>query len=563
MVPDEDLAEELEAQEQQQLATVVSNMSPEEKERVAVQSEALQREQDAQVDPSCLPSLSVSDIDPTITPVRHEMSSFTSGKAAESKIRLRKQPFDSNGVVYARLRLDARHVSAHLRPYLPLLCKVLGSVGAAEQDFREQSRQIEQTCGDISVSLSRFPSRFADSSQVHDGIVFRTYALARNFDKSLSLLKDIICSPRLHDVQRLRTLIGITAQTMSTSLTRRGHAIALSDAMASVNYFNEMSNESSGLPQVKFMQNLAKAGEEGAALASERLIELAHELLTLHAATQASPDQLIGSASLVDGVPVRELDFEYARQQVLVTADERLLDPAHNSLENLLNELPLSRESVYPLRRNVAEGFVAANSSQNRYLAMSTNGIYFCAQSQATFPMHDPRTPVLHVLANILSSCYLHREVREKGGAYGASCVVRNGALGMSSFYDPNTDATLAAFDGALQWAAAGQFEDRDLDEAKLSMFADIDAPETPSSVGTGEWIRGLSVESRQEFRSKLLQCGRDDVAELAQHLVESRDQDGAVHTSILGSDLNEEFAQREGWSFENLGSHLDGDQSV
>lgn len=39
---------------------------------------------------------------------------------------------------------------------------------------------------------------------------------------------------------------------------------------------------------------------------------------------------------------------------------------------------------------------------------------------------------------------------------------------------DPNTSQTLQAFDGAVQWALAGKYQDQDIDEAKLATFAKV-----------------------------------------------------------------------------------------
>ena len=55
----------------------------------------------------------------------------------------------------------------------------------------------------------------------------------------------------------------------------------------------------------------------------------------------------------------------------------------------------------------------------------------------------------LKLLSEILSSCYLHREIREKGGAYGGGASQNSGAFTMSSYYDPNSSKTIDAFNNA------------------------------------------------------------------------------------------------------------------
>ena len=563
MFPLESLAASQDAAEQVRLQETIKQFSDADRERVRRQAAELEKEQDAELDPSCLPTLSVNDIDPAILPLRRSTQVFSAGghseRSARANVRVRQQPFDSNGVVYANLRLDSRHVSPHLKPYIPLLARVLGSVGAGDMGYREQALAIEQCCGGISVSVSRSASPFADSSQVHEGLMLQTYALERNFDQTLDMLHQIICAPRLDDVPRLRTLISSIAQRMSGSITRRGHSLALSDACASINVFNSSSNVAAGIPQVQFMQGLAAAGNDGAVLASEHLRELAGELLTLHAA-EAAPELLVPSDEFAPGtqVPARQLDFEVPRQIAMLTTDEALLDSTYRAFEErLLSKLPVADGSAYPPQKQSV--FDNAKQGKNRYLALPSNGVHFCAQAQPTFPSEDPRSAPLLILSSVLSSCYLHREVREKGGAYGAGCTVRSGALGMYSFYDPNTEATLAAFRQSIQWAADGGFEQRDLDESKLAIFADVDAPETPSSAGTQQWLNGTSDERRQARRTQLLECSAGDVQDVAAWLLDNNTGDAAsVHTTIVGSDLTAGFQDRDGWVYENLSDKLD-----
>ena len=76
--------------------------------------------------------------------------------------------------------------------------------------------------------------------------------------------------------------------------------------------------------------------------------------------------------------------------------------------------------------------------------------------------------------AKLLSSKYLHPQIREKGGAYGGGAA-SNPSSGVFSFYsyrDPNCQQTLDAFDSSLDWLyKPGAFTQRDVDEAKLGVF--------------------------------------------------------------------------------------------
>lgn len=53
-----------------------------------------------------------------------------------------------------------------------------------------------------------------------------------------------------------------------------------------------------------------------------------------------------------------------------------------------------------------------------------------------------------------MSNLYLHREVREKGGAYGAGARAGHNSFDMTSYRDPHATQTLQSFENAAQWAA-------------------------------------------------------------------------------------------------------------
>ncbi len=74
-----------------------------------------------------------------------------------------------------------------------------------------------------------------------------------------------------------------------------------------------------------------------------------------------------------------------------------------------------------------------------------------------------------------MTNKYLHKEVREKGGAYGGGAG--GGLPGLFNFYsyrDPNSMETVQAFHNAVIWATRATFTQQDIDEAKLAMFSQV-----------------------------------------------------------------------------------------
>jgi Zn-dependent M16 (insulinase) family peptidase len=82
--------------------------------------------------------------------------------------------------------------------------------------------------------------------------------------------------------------------------------------------------------------------------------------------------------------------------------------------------------------------------------------VNFAARAVPTVAYTHEDSAALTVLSQVMSSKFLHREIREKGGAYGGGAGHSNGMFTYYSYRDPNTAATLDAFDNAADWAASG-----------------------------------------------------------------------------------------------------------
>ena len=134
-----------------------------------------------------------------------------------------------------------------------------------------------------------------------------------------------------------------------------------------------------------------------------------------------------------------------------------------------------------------------------------------------TVPHQHPHTAPLTVASKLLSSIFLHKEIREKGGAYGGGSSHGDGQFAFYSYRDPNSLATVDAFRRSIEWVRGGGFEESDVEEALLSLFSGIDAPTPPSSKGLNQFITGITTAERQEYRERLLAVKKADVVRVSE----------------------------------------------
>jgi Zn-dependent M16 (insulinase) family peptidase len=132
-----------------------------------------------------------------------------------------------------------------------------------------------------------------------------------------------------------------------------------------------------------------------------------------------------------------------------------------------------------------------------------------------------PDAAALLVLGNYLRDTFLHRELREKGGAYGgyAQAGIGSGTFYFGSYRDPNIIRTYDIYDQAVKWVADGEIEAEALKEAILGACGDVDPLESPDIKGRRESTNrstGFTREERERFKHRLLEVNADDLRRVA-----------------------------------------------
>ena len=117
---------------------------------------------------------------------------------------------------------------------------------------------------------------------------------------------------------------------------------------------------------------------------------------------------------------------------------------------------------------------------------------------------------------------YLHREIREKGGAYGGFAVYNseNGLFCLGSYRDPHIVATLDVYRAAADFIRAGTYTEEDIKEAILQACSEIDKPEPPGPAARQAFYRSivsLTDEARNRFKHGLLTLTRRQVKRAAE----------------------------------------------
>jgi Zn-dependent M16 (insulinase) family peptidase len=148
---------------------------------------------------------------------------------------------------------------------------------------------------------------------------------------------------------------------------------------------------------------------------------------------------------------------------------------------------------------------------------------------------------------------FLHRELREKGGAYGgyAQAGIGSGTFYFGSYRDPNIVRTYDVYDEAVRWVTDGEIDGEALKEAILGACGDVDPLESPDIKGRREATNratGFTRVERERFKRRLLLVTADDLRRVAGTYLKVAHP---VQATVAGPDLVEAARQERPGLFE------------
>jgi Zn-dependent M16 (insulinase) family peptidase len=169
-------------------------------------------------------------------------------------------------------------------------------------------------------------------------------------------------------------------------------------------------------------------------------------------------------------------------------------------------------------------------------LWLANTQVNFCARAYPTVPEAHPDAAALTVLGGFLRNGYLHRAIREQGGAYGGGASQDSGiaAFRFYSYRDPRLADTLRDFDRAVNWMLDTRHEYRALEEAILGVIGSMDKPSSPAGEAKQHFhnrLFGRSHATRELFRQRILAVTLDDLRRVAETYLKPGQASTAVVT--------------------------------
>jgi Zn-dependent M16 (insulinase) family peptidase len=490
MVPDQQMEQNETLRVQRQLEKTKKSLSRSRIEKIQQDAKALQLRQETEDDVSCLPTLQIEDIPPSVPIVKE------TAYDSKSAVTFYNQP--TSGIFYFAASAGTGVLPRALIPWVPFFCFTLTRAGTSLHDYTEMAQRIDAYTGGIGLATHARTSYDPDGSCL-PFISFNGKCLVRNQEKMFEIIEELIANFEFRDHSRLKSLLNEYRAGLQSMIVHNGHRLAISAASRNFSRTRALSESWSGIHQLKAIKGLTDN------LTNKKMSALCRDLTAI-------------------GTQI----FARNNFQMALIGEEGSLPAAGASAEAIFKRLGDGR----------IDGFGPPDISMDNEILRegwnTSTAVSFVALTFETVRMTHAEAPALAVISKILRSMYLHREIREKGGAYGGFAIYspEDGLFCFASYRDPHIVATLKVYEGAAQFARGGNYSDEDVKEAILQLCSEIDRPDPPGPSARKAFYRkivSLSDEVRSQYKTRLLSLTRRDVRQAAEKYFVTQPEQQAV----------------------------------
>ena len=499
--PDADVSARRAQAEAAQLAAMKAAMGTQEQAKVVELAKALAERQLQEDDPEVLPKVGLEDI-----PAEMHIAQGEALYVADTPAQFYAQ--GTNGLAYQQIVIDLPDVAPELLDLLPQYTSCLTELGCGERDYLAMQAWQSSISGGVSATTS-VRGGVADVQASKGIFVLSSKALLRNHAAMSELMATTLEQVRFDELERLRELIAQRRARREQSVTGSGHALAMQAACAAMSPTAALQHRQRGLLGIQLLKQLDDGLNESQALGL-----LAEQLQAIHRAVLNAPRQF-----LLIGEQEQRAQLQQDLEQQWSAAGAAAAGFAPMALA--------------PQRAGVRQAWITSTQ------------VNFCAKAYATVPADHADAPVLAVLAGFLRNGFLHRTVREQGGAYGggASHDTDAAAMRFYSYRDPRLADTLDDFDRSIEWLLNDKHEWRQVEEAILGVVGVIDKPGSPAGEARDAFFNSLfgrSPEQRQRYRQRVLAVTLEDLQRVGEAYLQPDKASVAVVTNAGQQELCE-----------------------
>ncbi|MEZ5314914.1 MAG: insulinase family protein [Chlamydiales bacterium] len=471
MIPEPNLATQEMQEEQNRLNKIYDSLKKEQISAILEQTKNLEKAQEESENLHLLPKITLDDV------ARYGKEFFLESEKI-GQFDLHYHPCFTNDILYADLFLDLPEIVENDLPLLRLFSVILPEVGCGKNSYREHLEFLLEHTGGIHVSLD-LGIQGDESEKLRPSLIISGKALYRKIDKFFSIFGEILTKANFKDIPRIQDLLTQHFLEVENSIQHHPLRYAIHLASRGSSVPSTIANAWYGIDYYYALKNIMELFHRDPGLLIEKLERLQNLCLNLSGG------------------------------DLVLTCSEEMVKKLKKEQFYGLSKIPSRPSSQW--KENY---LIKPTKSQGR---MISSPVAFTTLFLKSLYYTHPHAPALSLASEIMENKILHKRIREQGGAYGAGAVNKT-LLQQFYFYsyrDPHLKKSIDAFHEATHMVVSGKFETSDIEEAKLVLFQELDAPIPPGerAVTAYSHLRGnRSPKVRQLFRERLLKLSKKEI---------------------------------------------------
>jgi len=464
--PDPDLSKKEGQEEEARLQGIRKKLSDKDTAKILEETQELKKFQNLQEGKKldCLPKVTLSDVP---AEARH----FPLTSLCMQNFEIHHHDTFTNHILYADVICDLPYLTQEELFDLQLFLVLWPELGLGKRSYIENLEFVHAHTGGVGAHAS-LHVQTEDPEKVRPSLQLHGKALERKADKLFSIFEEMLTVIRFDETERIQELINKLANSMQNRLTRNAMRYASQLALQGFSTASHINDIWHGLSFYNKVQALHQSLEKELPNLIDRLVQLKDKLLC------------IPSPALV------------------LSCDQEIYDQldakGFYGLPKLRPKESKPWESHYSLPPRFDQARIIASP------------VAFSVQGYKTVSLGHEDAPALQIATILLDNKILHHRIREQGGAYGSGAHYNPlwGNFYLYGYRDPHIVHTFHTFRDGICEIGDGNFDDRDLEEAKLGIIQSLDSPTSPGARAMTSYVMqrdGKTRQIRQDYRDQLL----------------------------------------------------------
>lgn len=488
-LPKKGMFKKLDQKQKQDLKNLKENLSDEKLEKLISDTKALfeyQISEDSEEAKNTIPKLLIEDINPKIKKLNIKSENVGGTKF------LHVDEF-TDDISYVRLCFDLRNISKDELPYAGVVCDLIGSLDTENYNYKDLNNQIYIQTGGI--DFSNLAINEFSSEKYTPLTILSAKAMPDKIDAMLDLIEELIFNTKFEDKKRIKDVLMIRKASIESGMEAAGHSIVNSEVSSMLFDSYDMQNILYGRKYYSFLKELIRIFDEN----SDEIIE------TLK--------------SVYDRIFNQKLLLSFAGEKEIYEKIKDFTLEIKEDLSEFEPELDFKKTNVKSL---------ALENSSN---------VVYCGEGFNYKDLNFKYDGSFAVLSQLLSGEYLHKNIRAKGGAYGAGIAIgKSGCISTYSYRDPNLDNTYKVYSEISKYLDGLDLKESEISNYIIASMATFDPPIVPSQyadIALSRFFSKIDENILEKFKAQAI---KTDLSKIKSYAKMFKNASNLKVRSVFGS---------------------------